>query len=100
MDFRNDYITRKAVKDNCAYYWMYWSPLYPVNRFLITKSVPARPGVFRLFYRDSNGKLKLFYMERVWYGGLRSEIRRASDPYEVSDPVRRAVLTDDSYNFV
>ena len=44
--------------------------------------------------RDKAGKIKLFYMERVWYGGLRAEIRRASDPLEEPNPVRRAVLSN------
>jgi hypothetical protein len=33
-------------------------------------------------------------MERVWYGGLRAEIRRASDPLEVADKLRRKVLSE------
>ena len=93
MDFKNDFITRKRVEDGCAYFYPDWSPRYPVNRYLITKSVPAMPGVFKLYYQGDDGKTHLFYMERVWYGGIRSEIRRASDPLEVSDRKRRAVLS-------
>ncbi|MDC7225360.1 MAG: hypothetical protein PQJ61_01200 [Spirochaetales bacterium] len=92
MDYKNDFVTRKRVEDDFVYFYVDWSPKYPVNRYIITKSVPARPGIFKLYYKDSVGKVRLFYMERVWYGGLRSEIRRASDPMEVSDRLRRAVL--------
>lgn len=87
------YVTRKEVKDGCAYYSTSWSPRTPVNRYVITRSVPSLPGIFELYYKDNLGKIQLFYMERVWYGGLRAEIRRASDPLEVSDPLRRRVLS-------
>ncbi|HAK44833.1 MAG TPA: hypothetical protein DCO79_02780 [Spirochaeta sp.] len=92
MDYKKEYVTRKRIKDGDVFFYPDWSPKYPVNRYLITKSVPSRPGLFKLYYKSSDGKVRLFYMERVWYGGLRSEIRRASDPYEVSDRTRRAVL--------
>ena len=92
MGLDNEFITRKRVEDGCVYFYPEWSPKYPVNRYLITKSVPARPGIFKLYYKGPDQKVHLFYMERVWYGGLRSEIRRASDPLEVSDIKRRAVL--------
>ena len=93
MDYKSDFVTRKSVKDGCAFFSISWSPRAAVNRYVITRSVPARSGLFELFYKDETGKIRLFYMERVWYGGLRSEIRRASDPLEVSDRARRKVLS-------
>lgn len=93
MDYKNDFVTRKMVKDGCVFYNTSWSPKAQVDRYVITRSVPARSGLFKLYYKDDVGKIHLFYMERVWYGGLRSEIRRASDPLEVSDPARRKVLS-------
>ena len=92
MDYKEDFVTRKKTGDGLAVYYPYWSPKFPVNRYSITGSVPSRPGIFRLFYKDDKGHEELFYMERVWYGGLRAEIRRATDPAEVSDPARRSVL--------
>lgn len=93
MAHRNDFETKKRVEDGFAYFFSEWSPRYPVNRYLITRSVPARSGLFKLYYKNNAGKILLFYMERVWYGGLRSEIRRASDPLEVSDRPRRHILS-------
>ncbi len=94
MNYRTDNVTFKKVKDGCAFFSTNWSKCEPVNRYRITVSVPARSGIFRLHYKDKSGKIHLFYMERVWYGGLRSEIRRASDPAEVSDRARRRILLE------
>ena len=92
MNYKSDCVTFKKVKDGAAFYSVRWSEHQRVNRYRITRSVPARPGIFKLYFKDDAGKYRLFYMERVWYGGLRSEIRRASDPLEVADPLRRKVL--------
>ena len=53
------------------------------------------PGIFELYYRRGQDDFKLFYMERVWYGGLRAEIRRATDPANVPDRLRRGVLENE-----
>ena len=94
MDFRKDFITVKKVKAGIAVYTVNWSAFEKAHRYQITGSVPARPGLFELYYKTGDNDFKLFYMERVWYGGLRSEIRRASDPAEVTDIKRRQVLTE------
>ncbi len=93
MNYKEDFVTVKKVKDGEAFYKTKWSPLESVNRHKIIRSVPSRAGIFKLFYKDDLGKINMFYMERVWYGGLRSEIRRASDPLEVSNPPRRRILS-------
>lgn len=94
MDYRKDFTTVKKVKDDVAVYSVNWSPFSKVHKYNITGSVPARPGLFELYYKTGEHDYKLFYMERVWYGGLRSEIRRASDPQEVTDKARRKVLIE------
>lgn len=93
MNYKKDNVTEKTVRNGCAYYNVKWSEQTPVNRYRITREVPARPGIFELSYKDEDGgSIKPFYMERVWLGGLRAEIRRASDPLEVAVPLRRSVL--------
>ncbi|MBI9106537.1 MAG: hypothetical protein JEZ04_07295 [Spirochaetales bacterium] len=94
MDYRVDNITKKRVKDGVAVYTTKWSGLSKAHKYNITSKVPARPGIFELYYKTGENEFKLFYMERVWYGGLRSEIRRASDPGEVTDRARRKVLSE------
>ncbi len=94
MDYRDDFITLKKVKEDIAVYSVKWSQFAKVHKYNITGSVPARSGLFELYYKTGEHDFKLFYMERVWYGGLRSEIRRASDPLEVTDEARRKVLSE------
>ena len=94
MNYKTENVTQKTVRSGFAYYMVKWSEFTPVNRYRITREVPSRPGIFELSYKDEQGSMKPFYMERVWLGGLRAEIRRASDPLEVSDPLRRKVLED------
>lgn len=95
MDYKTENVTQKKVRNGCAYYQVHWSEHTIVNRYRIAREVPARAGIFELSYKDEKGgSLKPFYMERVWLGGLRAEIRRASDPAEVTDPLRRGVLNN------
>jgi hypothetical protein len=94
MDYRKDFITAKKVKAGIAVYTVHWSAIQKAHKYKITGSVPARPGLFELYYKTGENDFKLFYMERVWYGGLRSEIRRASDPDEVTDSARQKVLAE------
>jgi len=99
MDYRKDNITVKKVKAGIAVYTVHWSRLAKAHKYNITGSVPARPGLFELYYKTGENNFKLFYMERVWYGGLRAEIRRASDPQTVTDRSRRKVLVENECFF-
>lgn len=95
MDYNRDFVTSKKVKNGTAVYNVNWSALQKVHKYNISVRVPARPGIFELYYKTGEKGFKLFYMERVWYGGLRAEIRRASDPDSVTDRSRRKVLSDE-----
>ena len=75
-----DTIIIKRVKDGDAYFSVLWSGLKKAEKYDINGSVPAESGVFELYYMDDSKRLNLMYIERVWFGGLRSTIRKLTDP--------------------
>ncbi len=83
----------KRTKDNDAYYEIHWSGLKKAERYDIKASVPAESGVFQLYYKDDKKRLNLMYISRVWFGGLRSTIRKLTDPDLESDPKWKSILS-------
>ncbi|MCD6397561.1 MAG: hypothetical protein J7L71_08470 [Spirochaetaceae bacterium] len=82
----------KKIKENNAYFSVQWSPLKKAERYDINASVPAESGVYQLYYMDKKKRLNLIYIERVWFGGLRSTIRKMTDPELEFDPKWKSVL--------
>lgn len=85
-------ITKQVDNAGEAHYTVRWSPLAEVDKYTIIKSVPAVAGLFELYYRDEWKKLVRFYMARVWIGGLRSTLRRLTDPLLNEDEKWRDLL--------
>lgn len=85
-------ITKQVDGMGEAYYTVRWSPLTEVDKYTIIKSVPEVAGMFELYYRDEWKKLIRFYMARVWIGGLRSTLRRLTDPVLNDDGKWRDIL--------
>ena len=48
--------------------------------------------MFELYYMDSRKKLNFLTVGRVWYGGLRSRLRRITDPELETDERKREIL--------
>jgi hypothetical protein len=71
---------RKEVRGGLAYYTVNWSPLRKAEKYDIQKTVPAMAGVYELYYRDSEAKMRLFHYGKAWLGGLRAIIRELTDP--------------------
>ena len=67
-------------KDGDVYYFVQWSPLSKADRYDIITKVPAVAGVFEIYWMDETKHLRLFYVDKTDYGGLRSELRRITDP--------------------
>jgi len=67
-------------KDNDVYYFVQWSSLSKADRYEIIRKVPAVAGVFELYWMDETKHLRLFFLGKTDFGGLRSEIRRITDP--------------------
>jgi hypothetical protein len=75
-----DYEIKATEKNEDIYYFVNWSPLTKADRYAIITKVPAVAGIFEIYWMDENNRLRLFYVEKTIYGGLRSEIRRITDP--------------------
>jgi hypothetical protein len=72
-------ITAKE-KNKDVYYFINWSPLAKADRYEIITKVPAISGIFEIYWMDENNRLRMFFVDKTNYGGLRSEIRRITDP--------------------
>ena len=67
-------------KNGNIYYYVQWSPLAKADRYSIISKVPAVAGIYEIYWMDDNKHLRLFFAEKTNYGGLRSELRRVTDP--------------------
>ncbi|MCL2805735.1 MAG: hypothetical protein FWD26_07345 [Treponema sp.] len=67
-------------KKGDIYYFVQWSALSKADRYEIIAKVPALAGVFEVYWMDEKGHLRLFAVGQTNYGGLRSELRRITDP--------------------
>jgi len=72
-------ITVKVKKED-AYYFVQWSPLCKADKYDIISKVPTLAGVFEIYWMDESERLRLFVVGQTNYGGLRSELRRITDP--------------------
>lgn len=86
------YTITKVIDAGNAYFTLRWSHLTKADKYEIIKTVPAMAGIFELYYMDKKKKLNLFFLGKVWIGGLRSRIRRLTDPEIEMDAKRKAVL--------
>jgi hypothetical protein len=87
-----DYVIRGDAKGRNAYYTVHWSPFARADKYEITRSVPAVGGIAEIYYKDREGKLNLFCLQRSWYGGLRAVLRERCDPAVEKDPWRLSIL--------
>ena len=87
-------ITRQTFKGE-IHYILTWSPLTKADKYKINSGVPAVSGVYELYKMDKEKRLNLLSVTHAWYGGLRSNIREAIDPYTKTDPVLKNILQDD-----
>lgn len=82
-------------KDDNVYYYVNWSHLEKANRYEINAKVPAVGGVFELYWMDEENRLRLFNVGQTIYGGLRSEIRRLTDPELCGDDDKKKRILED-----
>ncbi|WP_237255933.1 hypothetical protein [Gracilinema caldarium] len=88
---------RKKGKD--AFFSIHWSKLTNANRWAIASSVPAVGGVYEIYWMDDHQHLRLLTIGNARYGGLRSEIRRLTDPELVENPEVIQILQDKKIYF-
>jgi len=77
----------KRLRDDTAYFTVWWSPLMRLEKRVIRGRVPSLPGVFEI-YRDEGGRRpELVGRARAYYGGLRNTFRGLIDsisPYPLN----------------
>jgi hypothetical protein len=88
------YTIQGSEKAGDGYFIVRWSPIAKADKYDIVTKVPALGGIAELYFRDRQGKLNLFCLQRSWYGGVRSMLRERSDPELEKDLRRRAILEE------
>ena len=86
-------ITAQEKKGN-IYYFVNWSPLALADRWEINAKVPSVAGVFEIYWMDEYNHLRIFAVAQTHYGGLRSELRRLTDPELTIDPNIKKTLEE------
>jgi len=82
-------------KNGDAYYSVEWSPLSKADRYEIITKVPALAGIYEIYWMDEENHLRLFFVGKTDYGGLRSEIRRLTDPELCKDNEKTRKILDE-----
>ena len=86
-------------KDDSVYYTVQWSPLTLADRWTINSSVPAVAGVYEIYWMDERKHLRMLTVGITHYGGLRSELRRLTDPELTIDPELKDTLENEEIWF-
>jgi hypothetical protein len=94
-----DYGITVMEKDEAVYYTVQWSPLTVADRHTINFTVPAVGGVYEIYWMDDHNHLRMLTVGNSHYGGLRSEIRRVTDPELTVDPKARETLENEEIWF-
>ena len=81
-----EYGIQFRVRGDDVYYHISWSPLIKADRWTINARVPAMGGVYEIYWRDDHHKLRMLAVGDTHYGGLRSELRRITDPELITEP--------------
>jgi hypothetical protein len=95
----DDYGIRCKEKDKEAHYFIKWSPLSKADRWSINAKVPSVAGVYEIYWMDDHEHLRMLSVGQTHYGGLRSELRRLTDPELIKDPDVKKMLEDEKVWF-
>ena len=90
-----DYSITAQEKGEDVYYYIQWSPLELAERWTINSKVPAVAGVYEIYWMDDHDHLRMLSVGNTHYGGLRSELRRLTDPELTQDPKAREILENE-----
>lgn len=82
------------MEADTAYFTIFWSKLKKAEKYDIIKAVPSVGGIYELYYMDLKGKLNLLSVSKAWFGGLRNEIRKESDPDLVTNVTKKRILNN------
>ena len=87
-----DYGISAREKGDNVYYYIQWSPLNLAERWIINSKVPSVAGIYEVYWMDDHNHLRMLAVGDTHYGGLRTEIRRLTDPELVLDAKVRETL--------
>ena len=94
-----DYGITALEKGDSVYYSIQWSPLDLAERWTINSKVPAVAGIYEIYWMDDHNHLRMLWVGNTHYGGLRSEIRRLTDPELTLDAKARETLENEEIWF-
>jgi hypothetical protein len=86
-------------KEDNVFYNVQWSPLSLAERWTINAKVPSVAGVYEIYWKDEQNHLRMMTVGKTHYGGLRSELRRLTDPELATDPKVRQTLENEEIWF-
>jgi hypothetical protein len=90
-----EYGIKAQEKGDNGYFFIQWSPLAVADRWEINAKVPAVAGVYEIYWMDEQNHLRMLYIGDTHYGGLRSEIRRLTDPELTTDSRCKKILEEE-----
>lgn len=78
-----------------VHYFVKWSPLATADRWEINAKVPPVAGIYEIYWMDGYKHLRMLALGQTHYGGLRSELRRLTDPDLTFDTKTRKILENE-----
>jgi hypothetical protein len=78
-------IVSKEQGKGAVHYFVQWSPLTVADRWTINAKVPSVAGIYEIYWMDDHNHLRMLTVGDTHYGGLRSELRRLTDPELIQD---------------
>lgn len=94
-----DYGITVREKGKDVFYFVKWSPLALADRWTINAKVPAVAGIYEIYRMDDHKHLRMMFVGDTHYGGLRSELRRLTDPELTENPKTAKILEDEEIWF-
>ena len=94
-----DYGITALEKGEDVHYFIRWSPLEIADRWAINAKVPAVAGVYEIYWMDDHDHLRMLAVGQTHYGGLRSELRRLTDPELMTDADAKKKLDEEEIWF-
>jgi hypothetical protein len=94
-----DYGISIQERNKNVYYLVRWSPLARADRWTINAKVPSVGGVYEIYWMDDYRHLRLLRVGDTHYGGLRTELRRLTDPELSAGEQTRQILENNEIWF-
>jgi hypothetical protein len=89
-----DYGITAKDKNGDIHYFINWSQLALADRWEINAKVPSVAGIYEIYWMDDHKHLRMFLLGQTHYGGLRSELRRLTDPELTGDSHTKKILEE------